>query len=1462
MKKLITTLIGAVILSFSVYAQPPAPDTLWTQTYGGNTNDGSYYVQQTDDGGFITTGYTYSYSAGGSDVWLIKTDTAGNVEWEQTFGGNNNDGGYCVQQTNDGGYIVVGYTYSFGAGSYDAWLIKTDAEGNVEWDQTYGGGEGDDGHSVQQTSDGGYIIAGGTYSYGVIWDVWLIKTDANGNEEWNQVFGGGGYQAANCVQQTVDGGYIVSGYTTPYCPFPWDAWLIKTDQDGALEWDQTYGGSGGEFGASVQQTEDGGYILAGFTDSYGAGLQDFCLFKTDQNGNKEWYQTYGGSGADEASCVQLTSDGGYILVGFTESYGTGNKDIWLVKTNAMGTLEWDETYGGFGDDLGRCVQQTSDEGYILAGWTDSYGAGGQDIWLICLASESFGGEFIVDDYTAGLWHFNEATGTYIAYDATSNGYDMVLQDGAEFTGAGFFAGGADLTDDDAKVNSAHLVGNGWDALTIDAWIYPTQIGPVQPTCDYHTIVARYEFHNISDASFYFMITAIGELNAGVYLNEIGTQSAGVITDPGIIETNQWYHVAMTWSSGEPVRIFIDDMSNPVALGIEVETGTIREGTDPLRIGCMWEEIYGWSYFQGTIDEVRISDIDRYPVPSGGILFEPDEFTEALWHFNEASGTYTAYDATGNGYDMVLEDGAEFTSAGLYGGCADITDPDAKINSDYLIGNGWDELTIDAHIYPTEITGPEHPIVERYRWHNVADPSYYLTILQDGSLVGGVYLNDPGSVYSSATTPPGTIETDQWYHVAMTWSSGEPTRIFLNGEMIAESQQVHEGTVRAGDDPLTIGWFHDEGYGDFFFQGTIDEVRISDIDRYPVPSGGILFEPDEFTEALWHFNESTGTYNAYDVSGNGYDMALEDGAEFTPAGLYGGCADITDPDAKINSDYLIGNGWDELTIDAHIKLIEFNPDENPVVYRYEYYTTDPAYLLTINPSGEIYAGVYQNNGSHTFITTDPVIDLNTWYYIQMTWTSGGELKIFVDGALVESAAAGIGSIRNSTHQLTIGWFHDTGYGDFYSNGFIDEVRISDIDRSGQPPPPPPIWGDDFEDGNADGWTVVEGNWGIISPGAGGSDYCYGTSNLIAAAYPQEFTASFFELEVDFFIDNESYGNFGVEFNYQDDDNNYMLDLADPDSDDPNARIYRYIDGVATIIAEIPNIIQVPDWHHLRLIRNSDCDIVVFLDDDPTPFIIVNDGELTCDSEVRFRFYAGGDIDNVELITQSSPVVITLVPFNPPIVIPPGGDAFAYNIAGVNNGGEPAVFDVWVNIEVPGGYQFTILEPVYNLTLEAGSSIERDRTVFVPGSAPAGEYICIGMIGDYPWNVIDSDAFPFIKEGADGIWKGSEGWICSGESFPGEDIIAEEALPEKFALHSAFPNPFNPVTNLTFDLPAAGKVSLIVYDIIGREVARMVEGFQPAGVYQRTFDASGLSSGIYFARLQADGFSQTRKLLFIK
>ena len=361
----------------------------WAVTFGGWYIDVGHYVQQTTDGGYIITGYTRSYGPSGRNVWLIKTDSSGNELWNNTFGGADDEEGFCVQQTTDGGYIITGYTKSFGAGLEDVLLIKTDSGGNQQWLKTFGGGNNDGGRSVRQTADGGYIIAGYTSSSGAgSVDAWLIKTDASGNPTWTKTLGGSSTDGAYCMQLTTDDGYILAGWTMSYGPGSLlNAWLVKTDNTGNQQWHKAFGGTDTDKAYCVAQTADGGYILAGETYSFGAGLYDMLLIKTDSLGNEQWMKTFGGTGRDYCYSVQQTFSGGYILAGYTLSYGAGGDDVWVVKTDSMGTKVWDETFGGTSSDVGYSVKQTTDGGYIIVGHTLSYGAGVHDVWLIKLESD-------------------------------------------------------------------------------------------------------------------------------------------------------------------------------------------------------------------------------------------------------------------------------------------------------------------------------------------------------------------------------------------------------------------------------------------------------------------------------------------------------------------------------------------------------------------------------------------------------------------------------------------------------------------------------------------------------------------------------------------------------------------------------------------------------------------------------------------------------------------------------------------------------------------------------------------------------------------------------------------------------------------------------------------------------------------------------------------------------------------
>ena len=355
--------------SFSNIIVKPLTPVMFVKTFGGSEMEYGRSVQQTTDDGYIITGEM------DRDVWLLKTNSNGDSLWSKTFGGNTIDKGYSVQQTTDGGYIITGYTWSFGNGNSDVWLIKTDSQGNEEWEKTFGNSYSNEGYSVQQTTDGGYIITGYYVAAGNIEDLWLIKTDPQGNEEWNQTFGGSEVDWGYSVQQTTDDGYIITGKTRSFGNGNNDVWLIKTDPQGEEEWNQTFGGSESDEGRSVQQTTDGGYIIIGSTTS--SSGSNLWLIKTDSNGNEEWNQTFE---SGEGHSVQQTTDGGYIFTG-----QNWIADILLIKTDNQGNEVWNKTFGNVSEnDQGYSVQQTYYGGYIITGNGYSWRGGtyDEDVWLI------------------------------------------------------------------------------------------------------------------------------------------------------------------------------------------------------------------------------------------------------------------------------------------------------------------------------------------------------------------------------------------------------------------------------------------------------------------------------------------------------------------------------------------------------------------------------------------------------------------------------------------------------------------------------------------------------------------------------------------------------------------------------------------------------------------------------------------------------------------------------------------------------------------------------------------------------------------------------------------------------------------------------------------------------------------------------------------------------------------------
>jgi len=416
-----------------------------TARYGGTDQDYLYSVNNTSDGGFIMGGYSAAASSGsqdqtgstgkgGLDYWIVKTDTAGNIQWQKRYGGTGDDQLYSIVQTSDNGYVMLGRSDASsastgdqagtaGKGGIDYWLIKTDASGNIQWQKRYGGA-GDDivngANSLVQTADGGFFIGGysvaasantgdqaGSTNYGG-YDYWVLKTDASGAIQWQKRYGGNNDDYLYSVKQTQDGGYVIGGNSNVAggnqsglnTNGNIDYWLVKVNNAGAIQWQRNYGSMGDDNLSDARQTSDGGYIMAGHS-SYGLGLSgdqsgitpygntDYWIVKISSTGDIQWQKRYGGASTNYCYAIRQTSDGGYMIGGFSDansantglqagSPGYGGNDYWVLKTDNSGAIQWQKRYGGAADDFLYSISETPD-GYLFGGFSaeGSFNTGNQ-----------------------------------------------------------------------------------------------------------------------------------------------------------------------------------------------------------------------------------------------------------------------------------------------------------------------------------------------------------------------------------------------------------------------------------------------------------------------------------------------------------------------------------------------------------------------------------------------------------------------------------------------------------------------------------------------------------------------------------------------------------------------------------------------------------------------------------------------------------------------------------------------------------------------------------------------------------------------------------------------------------------------------------------------------------------------------------------------------------------------------
>jgi hypothetical protein len=368
------------------------PQIKWSVSFGGDQNEEGWYVLSTDDGGCLVLGYTESYGAGEQDIYLVKVDQEGNVEWSKTYGGAGHDYAKAVFKTDDS-YVITGFTSSYGSSEYDydAIVIKTDINGIEQWNYTYGGFAPDEAYSIIQTVEGDFVITGYTISFSADYseDLWLIKINENGQEIWNKTFGGNGIDYGKSIIETNDG-YVIAGKTKAYSSNIGysDAWLLKVNKTGQHVWNHTYGFEYDDLFNQIIELDDGFAMVGNTQNMLENQLEELeysngYIVITDENGELLFERVIEEEKETGISSIVQTDDG-YVAVGYMGEYGTGEGDILVEKIDSSVNRVWMKSYGGDYGDAGIWIDRGSDNNYFVVGYSDEEGLGLNDIRIMKL----------------------------------------------------------------------------------------------------------------------------------------------------------------------------------------------------------------------------------------------------------------------------------------------------------------------------------------------------------------------------------------------------------------------------------------------------------------------------------------------------------------------------------------------------------------------------------------------------------------------------------------------------------------------------------------------------------------------------------------------------------------------------------------------------------------------------------------------------------------------------------------------------------------------------------------------------------------------------------------------------------------------------------------------------------------------------------------------------------------------